>query len=158
MTDMDSTAGGAFGRNISAIREAKGMTQEEVAKRAGLDQAHLSHFERGARKPSLENLIKLSMALKCPIDDMVSPMINGQSLPEPTSDRLIAALERIADALEEQPTLRDQMAMASLQGLLSTFAHPNSPGTAGKEQPLIDDSVWLADEIIRATRQKEGKD
>jgi len=111
MTDMDSTAGGAFGRNISAIREAKGMTQEEVAKRAGLDQAHLSHFERGARKPSLENLVKLSMALGCPIDDMVSPMINGQSLPEPTSDRLIAALERIADALEAQPTLRDQMAI-----------------------------------------------
>lgn len=45
-------------------REALGLTQEELADRAGLRQGHLSQIERGTRRPTLQTLGKLRDALE----------------------------------------------------------------------------------------------
>lgn len=39
------------GRNACRHRHAAGLTQEELAHRAGLDRTHLSGIERGIRNP-----------------------------------------------------------------------------------------------------------
>lgn len=44
------------------------LTQAQLAERAGLPAAAVSHFETGARKPSFENLVKLSEALSVTTD------------------------------------------------------------------------------------------
>ena len=45
-----SGEGGAFGERLRRLREAAGLTQEELASRAGLTAKAISALERGERK------------------------------------------------------------------------------------------------------------
>jgi transcriptional regulator with XRE-family HTH domain len=60
-----------FNENLRRIRRAKDITQEELSKKTGIHQTHISHYERGERKPSFDNLLSLSQALNCTIDELV---------------------------------------------------------------------------------------
>lgn len=55
---------GTVGRNISAARKAKGLTQHQLAVLLGTgDQMTISRWERGEHRPSDENLIRVARAL-----------------------------------------------------------------------------------------------
>ena len=49
--------------DISAARKAKKLTQEQLAARMGVDQAHVSKWENGQVVPNKENLAKLKEIL-----------------------------------------------------------------------------------------------
>lgn len=49
---------------IKSTRSALGISQEELAARAGLHRTYVSDLERGARNPSLESVAKLADALE----------------------------------------------------------------------------------------------
>lgn len=53
------------GKSIKEIRKGKGMSQEQLAKEAGITQAALSQIENGTR-PGSETLNKICLALKIP--------------------------------------------------------------------------------------------
>jgi CheY-like chemotaxis protein len=53
-----------LGAAIRAERSALGISQEELAYRAGLHRTYVSDVERGARNPSLESVEKLAHALE----------------------------------------------------------------------------------------------
>jgi len=53
----------ALGRNVRERREARELTQEKLAERAGLDAAYISGIERGLRNPGIKNVAKLAKAL-----------------------------------------------------------------------------------------------
>jgi DNA-binding XRE family transcriptional regulator len=44
-------------------RESAGITQEELAKRTGIQQSHLSRLEQGEHSPTQKTLIKIANAL-----------------------------------------------------------------------------------------------
>lgn len=52
-----------FGTAVKFRREELGLTQEELAERAGIHRTYLSDIERGGRNPSLVNIERLSLAL-----------------------------------------------------------------------------------------------
>lgn len=52
-----------FGRNVSALRKALNLSQEELAFRAGMKRTYLSDLERGTRNPSVRALGRLAEAL-----------------------------------------------------------------------------------------------
>lgn len=52
-----------FGENLKRIRLLTGMSQEQLAERAGLDRTYVSSVERGKRNISLNNIFKLADAL-----------------------------------------------------------------------------------------------
>jgi transcriptional regulator with XRE-family HTH domain len=52
-----------FGRHLRKLREERGLTQEELADRAGMHFTYVGQIERGIRNPSLVNLHKLAKAL-----------------------------------------------------------------------------------------------
>lgn len=52
-----------FGTNVRRIREALGISQEELAHRAGLHRTYIGGIERGERNLGLINIIKLARAL-----------------------------------------------------------------------------------------------
>jgi transcriptional regulator with XRE-family HTH domain len=53
----------ALSRTLQARREYLGMSQEEVATKAGLHRTYISDIERGARNLSVKNLSRLAEAL-----------------------------------------------------------------------------------------------
>ncbi len=53
-----------FAQVLSEIRKEKGLSQEALAEKAGLDRTYISMLEREKRQPTLETLFKLSEALK----------------------------------------------------------------------------------------------
>lgn len=52
-----------LGLNVRRQREAKELTQENLAERAGLDPTYISGIERGLRNPGIKNVAKLAKAL-----------------------------------------------------------------------------------------------
>ncbi|MCB9826716.1 helix-turn-helix transcriptional regulator [Candidatus Nomurabacteria bacterium] len=53
-----------FGKNIRKARTAAGMTQKQVAEKAGLHVNYIARIERGEENPSYEAIEKIIKALK----------------------------------------------------------------------------------------------
>ena len=57
------------GQNFCRLRQAAGLTQEEVADRSGFSQQYISGLERGHRNPTVVSLFELTQAIDAePID------------------------------------------------------------------------------------------
>src|SRR5215208_1047386 len=61
-----------FGISVKIWRSRLGISQEELAGRAGLHRTYVSDIERGARNPSLESIDKLARALKISVATLFS--------------------------------------------------------------------------------------
>lgn len=53
----------ALGLNVRRQREARTLTQEKLAEKAGLDPTYVSGIERGLRNPGIKNVARLAKAL-----------------------------------------------------------------------------------------------
>jgi transcriptional regulator with XRE-family HTH domain len=53
----------AFGDRLRAARHDAGLTQEQLAQRAGLDRSAYSEIERGQRDARLATLLRIESAL-----------------------------------------------------------------------------------------------
>ena len=73
----------AFGGHLRSLRLARGMSQEEVAHRAGLHVTYLSGIERGRRNPSLKNLRRLAVALGVEVGGRFLPLVAHRQLASP---------------------------------------------------------------------------
>jgi transcriptional regulator with XRE-family HTH domain len=60
----------AIGPRLRHIRQEKGMTVEALAAAAGLDKGFLSRLERGAKRPSIDTVLRLSAALGVPVGQL----------------------------------------------------------------------------------------
>lgn len=58
----------AFPIRLRAARDYRGLNQQDLATRSGLQPSAISHFETGARKPSFDNLHLLADTLDVTID------------------------------------------------------------------------------------------
>ena len=59
------------GERILAIREFVGLTQMDLADRAGIHQSTISQIETGSRPGSLKSLTAIADALGCPLYDVL---------------------------------------------------------------------------------------
>ena len=60
-----------FGGNLLRIRQARRLSQESLAERAGIHRTQISLFETGQRQPLLETLVRLAGALEVPVSTLV---------------------------------------------------------------------------------------
>jgi two-component system response regulator len=63
-----------FGAAVRLRRDQLGISQEELAGRAGLHRTYVSDVERGARNVSLESICRLAIALEVPLSVLFSRM------------------------------------------------------------------------------------
>ena len=59
------------GKALADCRKEKNVSQEVLSGLAGIGRTHLSAIERGTRKPTLETLYKISIALDIKMSDIV---------------------------------------------------------------------------------------
>ncbi len=71
MKDKKSEILPAFASNLRRIREHKGLSQEELAHRAGLDRTYVSGCERGVRNATLKSIEKLALALEISPNELI---------------------------------------------------------------------------------------
>lgn len=60
-----------FSQRLRAARKLRELDQAELAMKAGLQASAISHFETGTRKPSFDNLHRLSKALRVTTDYLI---------------------------------------------------------------------------------------
>lgn len=62
----------SFGQAVRELRMAGGLTQEELADRAGLDRSYIGGVERGERNPSLSVVEKIAEGLGVTLAELFS--------------------------------------------------------------------------------------
>jgi CheY-like chemotaxis protein/DNA-binding XRE family transcriptional regulator len=72
-----------FGAAVRFYRDHMGISQEELAGRAGLHRTYISDVERGARNVSLESIHRLTSALEVPLSVLFARLDEVQSGPLP---------------------------------------------------------------------------
>jgi XRE family transcriptional regulator, regulator of sulfur utilization len=71
----DPTAGAAashLARNLAALRHARSLTQDALAKAAAVPRSTIANLESGTGNPSLVVLVKVAGALGVPIDELLA--------------------------------------------------------------------------------------
>ena len=78
-----------IGTNIRKLREAKGLTQEQLAELAGLDRTYIGGIERGERNTAAINLIRIAVALDVDVAFFFPPIAALRQAAEtrPLSDK-----------------------------------------------------------------------
>ena len=63
----------ALGVRIRKLREAKGISQEEAARLAGIDRSYYGRIERGLINVAAVFLLKIARMLRCPVGSFFPP-------------------------------------------------------------------------------------
>jgi transcriptional regulator with XRE-family HTH domain len=61
-----------LGRNVRQLRETRGLTQEQMARVAGIPRATWGHIESGGANPTLSVLHRVALALQVPLEELTS--------------------------------------------------------------------------------------
>jgi transcriptional regulator with XRE-family HTH domain len=62
----------ALGANIRRLREAKGLQQQEFAKRVGVAASTAADWESGKMNPRVDRLADIAGALECELAELVA--------------------------------------------------------------------------------------
>ena len=90
---------------IRAVRRRHGLTQADLARRAGTSQPVVSVYERGQRDPTFETLRRLVEAAGERLDLRAAPVPNGIEPPADDHERARRLLDvlSVADAIPVRP-------------------------------------------------------
>ena len=89
-----------FGTAVKKWRDKLDLSQEELAKRAGLHRTYICDIERGARNVSLKNVQKLSDALSVPLSTLLADLDIKTSTAPMTLDQQVDILV-VEDAVND---------------------------------------------------------
>lgn len=70
-----------LGQRIRRQRKLMGLTQKEVAERAGISLPFYGHIERGTRKASLETTVDIANALGVSTDMLLQDSLDAMTKP-----------------------------------------------------------------------------
>jgi transcriptional regulator with XRE-family HTH domain len=69
---MPDPLSGRLAGNIRQLREARSLTQEQMAKLSGIPRATWGHLESGSANPTLSVLHKVAVALQVPLEELTA--------------------------------------------------------------------------------------
>jgi XRE family transcriptional regulator, regulator of sulfur utilization len=69
---MTDGASSHLARNLASLRHARSLTQDSLAKQAGVPRSTIANLESGEGNPSLAVLVKVAAALGVPIDELLA--------------------------------------------------------------------------------------
>jgi transcriptional regulator with XRE-family HTH domain len=117
-------------RNLGSLRHARTLTQEALAKTAGVPRSTIANLESGVGNPSLTVLVKVANALGVPIDELLgAPRAkvrkwSGSDIAAQTKGRGVTLRPLVPEPVpEEMLTVMDFAPGGSMRGT------PHLPGT-----------------------------
>src|SRR5579862_1106420 len=69
---VDEDLGGRIARNVRQLREARGLTQQQLAKLAGVPRATWTNLESGEANPTVAVLHRAASALQVTLEELLS--------------------------------------------------------------------------------------
>jgi transcriptional regulator with XRE-family HTH domain len=93
-----------FGDRLRKTRETKGLSQSELAKKAGFQPSAIAHFESNRRSPSFENLQRLADSLAVTIDFLLERETDPKTA-GPVAEQLFRDFARMST--KDQETVAD---------------------------------------------------
>ena len=113
----------ALGQRLRALREAQGLTQEQLGERAGFSGKYISEVERGLRDLPLSSLRAIAHQALGASFEQVFRGLESQPLlaREPTVEelRLPNNVTRLAQALGRLPPARRRKLVAAMRAIVS---------------------------------------
>lgn len=88
----------AVGENIKRKRKDKNLSQNQLAKRAGIAQATLSAIESSTKSPAVDTIEKLASALECPASELLGEENDGQFFLSDRQKYLLGLFDELNDA------------------------------------------------------------
>lgn len=61
-----------IGEKIKIYREARGVTQEELAECAGVSQTMIHYYEKGLKMPNVVALVAIAKRLNVKVDELTN--------------------------------------------------------------------------------------
>src|SRR6266446_5434543 len=104
-----------FAQRIRERARELGLSDAEVARRAGLSERRYGYYVTGAREPNLATLIRICEVLAATPNDLLLP--SGKPPPQSGRDRSLARISAVTDNL----SLGDLELAASLVECLATY-------------------------------------
>jgi len=83
-----------FGENIVVARKKKGLSQEELAKKAGTIAVTVGRYERGEIKPSIDMAAKIAEILDVSLDYLVG---TTDGIPEKSMVKKINDIQKLPE-------------------------------------------------------------
>ncbi len=122
----------SFAVSVKARRHHLGITQEELAWRAGLHRTYITDIERGARNLSLHSIEKLARALQSSIAELFAlPAASPDSSLQPASDAVSACVDILL--VEDQPDDEELTLQAFRAARLKNRVHIARDGAAAMD-------------------------
>lgn len=95
------------GRHILRLREAKGISQRELAATAGVSQAHISGLENGNGNPTWETISRVCHALDQSFAEvMVESFVSGKTA-NPSRRKTIASLVSVIEDVLDSKSVEE---------------------------------------------------
>ncbi|WP_291099946.1 MULTISPECIES: Fic family protein [unclassified Flavobacterium] len=104
---------------LKNAREQKGLKTREVAHLLGIDQALISKFENGSRKPTKEQVVKLASLLGIDFETLMVAWLKEKILYEIGQDEFaIKAMNLVLEEVENSSTTIKKTLSKNLQSIL----------------------------------------
>lgn len=104
---MKARTTSSFRRRLRAARALRGLSQSDLAERAGLLQSAVSHYETGSRRPSFTNLRRIAEAMEVTTDYLVG-RTEAPGTADPADEPLLRDFDRLS--LADRQLARDLVA------------------------------------------------
>ena len=90
-----------FGPRLRQLREARGISQHELAELASIDVMQVNRYERGIHLPSIDTTLKLAKLFRMTTDDLLGGK-NGDVAPPEIRNIKLYERFRVLDGLPKQ--------------------------------------------------------
>lgn len=118
----------SFGPRLTAIRQARGMTQVQLAEATGSTQRSISYYENDDGIPPASIVPSLAKALKVSTDELLGIKPPRVEPDEDTESKRLWKRFQMVTVLPE----KDQRAVIRLINSLAAIAAPRKNGTQGE--------------------------
>jgi transcriptional regulator with XRE-family HTH domain len=126
---MSDVLSDRLAKNVKQLRQARGLTQQQIAKISGLPRATCANLESGTANPTLGVLHRLALALGVSLEELIAtPRADVKHFPKGTLPARHRGRIEVRSLLPEQlpSTLAERLELPPGERLVGV---PHTPGT-----------------------------